>query len=231
MGAPSAFRKERGVGPQGGGNTVTFLGLPFPSPSPPPAPPSLRGMYVLRPPPPPWVGQLVLTSSFLSCITESAPGPATTHLGSRLKPVRTQSAPFTQVLILPEGGPKGPSGSSCGRGALHPHGLGEGCRQTSFFSLLSRPLSQQHTQLSVSGSRLHSISSWERPPQLSPTHLPSHLYSRQGPLSDWGSGVRRRLGPRVCNGLSQNSRHSAGHRPLLVLSCTVSTVGLVSCLL
>ena len=63
-----------------------------------------------------------------------------------------------------------------------------GCRQTSF--LRSPPVSEQHTQLSVSGS-LPPISSWS--PQLGAStpaqaHHPQAPLLKAGPLSDGGSG-------------------------------------------
>ena len=74
-------------------------------PQPPPALASLRGSYVLHPQPHP------RPSSFLSpppsfLHHRVTPGPDTPCSGSGLEPVRNQSAPFTQVWILPEGGLK-----------------------------------------------------------------------------------------------------------------------------
>ena len=107
-----------------------------PSPAPPPAPPSLRGSYVLHPHPHP------RPSSFLSpppsfLHHRGTPGPDTRCSGSGLKPVRNQSAPFTQVRILPQGGLT--REQVWGGGALLPDSLG-GCRQTSF---LHSPLASE----------------------------------------------------------------------------------------
>ena len=200
----------------------------FPSSTHPPALPSLRGSYVLHPHPHPRPRSFLSpTHSFLH--HRVTPGPDIPCSGSGLEPVRNQSAPFTQVRILPKEDPKGPGSRSPEEGPCFRTALG-GCRQTSF--LCSPPASEPaaHTALRtrVPGPHLFLVlPSWAPPPQLRLT-IPRHLCSRQG------SSVMEALGPQEAGDvqatLSQNSCCSRSTGPASAL-LTVSAVGLLPCLL
>ena len=103
---------------------------------------------------------------------------------------------------------------------LHPDtcGLGEGCRQTSFFSSSPSLLASSTQSSRCDGPwppphpSLGQLSC-EHQQQLRPTYLQSHLCSRLEPLSGSEPGVCRRLAPGACNRLSENNPCSVEDGP------------------
>ena len=157
-----------------GAEELLSLSWGGPSPAPPRALPSLAPISST---PTPGGSFLSPPLSFLH--HRVTPGPDTPYSGSGLEPVRNQSAPFTQVLILPEGGLKDQGAGPLRKGLASGQPWGAAGKPPSFVPL--QPLRQQHTQLSGPWSLTPHLflvpPSWAPPPQLGPT-TPRHLCSR-----------------------------------------------------